>query len=290
RQVDNLPHGERQVADVPPQAPEARAWLGSAVAIKDPTSALFLRQNGSNLLIVGHREEAALGVLAAAMISLAAECRGLGTSVPSNTTGSTAKFYILDGTRADAPEAGYWNRLAAAIPGVKQAGVRDAASLVAEIAAELAARQQQAHDDHAPIFLFIYNLGRFRDLRKEDEYGFSSDDQPASPAKQFADILREGPPLGIHTLVWCDTYSNVTRILDRRNMQDFEMRILFQMNGNDSSSLMDTPEAAKLGVHRAILYDEGQGTSEKFRPYGLPSNEYLASLAQQLAPYSSRST
>jgi len=63
-------------------------------------------------------------------------------------------------------------------------------------------------------------------------------------------------------------------MLDRQSLQDFEMRILFQMNGNDSSSLMDSPEASRLGVHRAILYDEGQGLVEKFRPYGLPSNEY----------------
>ena len=44
--------------------PAPQAWLGSAVAIKDPTAAVFLRQNGSNLLMVGHREEASLGVLA----------------------------------------------------------------------------------------------------------------------------------------------------------------------------------------------------------------------------------
>ncbi len=71
-------------------------------------------------------------------------------------------------------------------------------------------------------------------------------------------------------------------MLDRQNLQDFEMRVLFQMNANDSSSLMDSPEASRLGVHRAILYDEGQGLAEKFRPYGLPSNEYLAWVRKQL--------
>ena len=60
------------------------------------------------------------------------------------------------------------------------------------------------------------------------------------------------------------------------------MRVLFQMNANDSSSLMDSPEASRLGVHRAIFYDEGQGLVEKFRPYGLPSDEYLAWVKKQL--------
>ena len=71
-------------------------------------------------------------------------------------------------------------------------------------------------------------------------------------------------------------------MLDRQSLQDFEMRVLFQMNANDSSSLIDSPEAARLGVHRAIFYDEGQGLMEKFRPYGLPSTEYLAWVKQHL--------
>jgi DNA segregation ATPase FtsK/SpoIIIE, S-DNA-T family len=156
--------------------------------------------------------------------------------------------------------------------------------MLAEIVAELEARHQSGAEDVQPIFLFLYNLGRFRDLRKEDDFGFSSDDGSSStPAKKFVTILREGPPQGIHTLVWCDTYANVNRQLDRRNLQDFEMRVMFQMNATDSSSLMDSPEASRLGVHRAILYDEGQGVMEKFRPYGIPSPKYLAWVKEKLS-------
>ncbi len=57
----------------PESAPAVPAWLGSAVAIKGPTAAVFRRQNGSNLLLVGHREEAALGVMSACFISLIAQ-------------------------------------------------------------------------------------------------------------------------------------------------------------------------------------------------------------------------
>ncbi len=57
----------------PESCPAPVAWLGAAVAIKDPTSAALLRQNGGNLLVVGHREEAALGVLANGLLSLAAQ-------------------------------------------------------------------------------------------------------------------------------------------------------------------------------------------------------------------------
>jgi DNA segregation ATPase FtsK/SpoIIIE, S-DNA-T family len=277
---DNPRLGELLTADSwPTAAPAVQAWLGSAVAIKDPTAAVFMRQNGSNLLLVGHREEAALGVMGACFVSIAAQIspRPLGE-------GTEPRFYILDGTRSDAPEVGFWNRLAAVAPQtVKTAGVRGAAEVVAEIAAELAARQQDGCDNAPPIYLFLYNLARFRDLKKEDDFGFSSGEgKAANPAQQFAAILRDGPPLGIHSIVWCDTYSNTSRMLDRQSLRDFEMRVLFQMNANDSSSLMDTPEASRLGVHRALLYDEGQGRMEKFRPYGLPAAEWLARVKEQL--------
>ena len=52
---------------------EPHFWFGSAVAIKGPTSAVFARQAGSNLLMVGHREEASLGVMATGLIGLAAQ-------------------------------------------------------------------------------------------------------------------------------------------------------------------------------------------------------------------------
>ena len=53
-------------------------------------------------------------------------------------------------------------------------------------------------------------------------------------------------------------------------------------DGGDSANLMDTPEASRLGVHRAFLYDEEQGEYEKFRPYGLPNADWLREVKQHL--------
>jgi DNA segregation ATPase FtsK/SpoIIIE, S-DNA-T family len=271
-----------QIGPVPFSTP--RAWLGAAVAIKDPTSVAFLSQNGANLLLVGHREQSALGIMANCMISLAAHNnKGVGSLYFQREGSDTKKtpdpFYLLDGLRGDSQEAGFWDRVMPAMPpGVKIAQPRDTAEILAEITAELNLRQEHSQESGPPIYLFLYNLSRFRDLRRDEDFGFSSygNDKPANPAKQFQNILREGPSLGIHTIVWCDTYNNVTRFLDRQGLRDFEMRVLFQMNSTDSSNLMDTPDASRLGTHTAIYYDEGQGRMEKFRPYGLPSDEWLA--------------
>ena len=267
-------------ASWPETCTEPHFWLGSAVAIKGPTSVVFARQAGSNLLLAGQREEASLGVMATGLIGLALQHspQRPGEGRPS------PRFRILDGTRPEAPEVGYWKRVVEALPhDVTIGGVREAPDILGEIAAELARRQQEGQDSSEPIYLLIYNLGRFRDLRKEDEYSFGrDDDKPATPGKMFTTILRDGPACGIHTIAWADSYATINRLLDRQSLRDFDLRVLFQMNATDSSSLMESPDAARLGVHRAIFYDGGHGQMEKFRPYGLPSAQWLAEVQRQL--------
>ncbi len=266
----------------PDRLPVARAWVGAPVAIKSPTAAQFARQGGSNLLVVGHREEAALGVLVSCLISLAAQHApgGRGNDCPG------ARFYIFDGTRAGTRAAGLWQLLAEVLPHeVRVVPPRGAAPVVQEIAEELARRRQDDQTDAPPLYLVVNNLSRFRDLRKaDDDFGFSSfgEEKPASPGAQFASTLREGPEFGIHSLLWCDTYNSVTRSIDRQGLRDLEMRVLFQMNAADSSNLIDSPAASHLGVYRAVFYDEGQGRLEKFRPYAIPSEPWLRQVREQL--------
>jgi hypothetical protein len=243
-----------------------KAWIGAAVAIKEPTFASFGRHSGSNMLVVGSWEESALGVLANAVIALAAQ---------------GGQVHILDGTRPESPEAGTWQRIADAIPDkIKVAGMRDTAHIVNELAVELARRESTGEEDAPSMYLVIFNGGRFRDLRRgEDDFSFSSDrDKPPSPDKQWGEMLRNGPAWGIHSLVWCDSFNNVNRMLDRMTLREFEMRVAFQMSAADSASFLDNPAATKLRQHRGLFASEDLGTVEKFRPYGIPTDEWLATL------------
>ena len=56
-----------------PEEPKAdSAWLGDPIAIKDPTAVTFRPQSGGNLLIVGQKDVAALGMMTTALVSIAA--------------------------------------------------------------------------------------------------------------------------------------------------------------------------------------------------------------------------
>jgi S-DNA-T family DNA segregation ATPase FtsK/SpoIIIE len=249
----------------------AKAWLGAAVAIKEPTFVSFPRNAGSNLLVVGSEEESAFGVLANAVVALA--------------TQGTPRFFVLDGSRPDSPFGGAWQQLAVALPeSVAIAGPRDIARTMAEITAEVARREAASEEDAPPWYLVIHDAGRFRDLRRnEDDFSFSSDrDKPARPDKQWAEILRNGPAWGVHSLVWCDSYNDVHRLVDRQTLREFELRVLFQMSAADSTNLLDTPAASRLRQHRGLFYSDDLGTQEKFRPYGPPSEAWLAKVRKAL--------
>ena len=42
------------------------------------------------------------------------------------------------------------------------------------------------------------------------------------------------------------------------------------MSANDSASLIDSPKASNLGLHRALFFNEQEGRLETFRPYAQP--------------------
>jgi DNA segregation ATPase FtsK/SpoIIIE, S-DNA-T family len=264
-------------ATAAPPATAPRAWIGEAVAIKEPTAATFRPQSGCNLLLVGQNEDAALGSMAMAVVSLSAHHAPGATSAP--------RFYLLDGSSAHSSHGAALARLASVVPNASLVGRRELPAVVNELASEVARRQADADAAGSPVYVLVYGLHKLRDLRRDEEdfgFGRSDPDRPPDPAKQFTNLLREGPAVGVHVLAWCDSVNNLQRTWDRQTLREFEMRVAFQMNSNDSSTLIDVPLAAKLGPNRAWFVSEESGLLEKFRPYRWPSEEWLDSVARRL--------
>jgi hypothetical protein len=246
----------------------ALAWLGAPNSIKGPTAALFQRQSGSHLLIVGQAAEPSLAMLS---ITLA----GLALQYPPGQVG----FVILDPSGLE--EDSLFQRLAATLPHpVRIGGTAEVSGLMGELAGELAARAPTAGRDSPDLFLVVHDLQRFRALRQEDDFrfGFDGDGGAEKPGKVFADLLGEGAPCGMHVIVSTDTWNNVSRWIPRKLMAEFEMRVLFQMSANDSANLIDSPAASSLGLHRALFHNEHLGSLETFRPYAMPDESWFKEL------------
>ena len=260
-----------------------RVWLGAPNSIKGPTEAVFQPQTGGNLLIIGQSEEREMTLLAVALVSLAAQYnRG-----KTDGAGGGVRFVVLDTTPPGFPERDFLERVIRALPHpVTPAGNSNLVETMGALADELkrrAAGESQTGGAAPETFVLIHGLQNFKKLRQEDEFSFSAGDSGApNPAAILQTLISDGPAHGIHVIATCDTYNNVNRFLGRKMLAEFEMRVLFQMSASDSASLVESPEASTLGLHRALLYNDREGYTEIFRPYARPGNEWLEEVGRAL--------
>ncbi|MCL0105881.1 FtsK/SpoIIIE domain-containing protein [Thermodesulfovibrionales bacterium] len=256
----------------------AEVFLGEPIAIRPPTTARFRRRSGGHLLVVTREETEGVGLLTSALLSLVAQ------HPPSET-----KFYILDFSSADASWADLTKELATLLPhSVKVLGRRDLPGLLRQLVELTRQRLEEEIPGGQRDYLFIQGLHRIRDLRQESQdyrWGGREEDQSLSLSEQFMLLLREGPEAGVHILCWCDTYGNLARVVDRRSLGEFTIRMAGVMSGDDSMNLLDDPAASRLDKpHRMIFFDEERpGYLEKFRPYALPERIWLREFTEKLS-------
>jgi DNA segregation ATPase FtsK/SpoIIIE, S-DNA-T family len=257
-------------------ATAGRLWLGAPNSIKGPTEAVFHRQSGNHLLMVGQRDEAVLAMLSVGLVALAA-----------GFTPEGARFILCDATPQGTAPRDYLERVAQVLPqGVTLVKPGDLPEIMKGLATEKARRLEESDPNAAtPVFLFIHGLQRFARFRYEEDFGFGSGGEgaDANPGAVLNDLICEGARLGFHVIATCDTYNNVSRFLSRKALSEFEMRVLFQMSVNDSASLIDSPKAGMLGLHRALFYNSQEGHLETFRPYALPGLDWVEEAGDQLA-------
>jgi hypothetical protein len=255
----------------PPE--QAGVWLGAPNSIKGPTEAVFRRQSGGNLLVVAQSEERTLTILSVALISLAAQYSRDGV-----------RLVVIDNSPAGSPPREFLQRAIGFVPQtIVQAGNSNLAEVMEGLAEELR-RRTEDESAGAEIFVLIHSLQNFKRLRQEDEFSFSSSDSggSANPAATLLKLITEGPGRGMHVIITCDTYNNVSRFLGRKTLTEFEMRVVFQMSAADSASLIDAPNGSALGLHRALYYNDREGHLETFRPYAQPDGKWLEEAAGYL--------
>ncbi len=252
------------------------AWLGAPNSIKGPTAAGFHRAGGSNLLVVGQRDEATASILLAGVLSLAAQ-----------HPPGTARFILVDGTPANDARGALIRMLKDTLPGTFEWVLPgDVPRAVHALSAEREERERHGSAGHPAVFLVLFGLHLCKKLKPDDSFAFSSEpaDPMANASAPFLALAADGPGLGLHVMASVDSYNNVSRYLGRKGLSEFESRVLLQMSASDSSSLCDQPVASGLGLYGALLYNDREGRIETFRPYLLPSEAWLRDAATRLRP------
>lgn len=267
-------------------------WLGEPLAIAAPTQVQLRRAGGQNVVIVGQDEKMVNSLLAFTMLSSAfRRTAPLEDGQPGPASRMTL---LLD--RTDTDFASDLMDLGQRCPAERLSigTTADTTATMQELIAEIVRREESSdHVAQATWVLAIRNVGQFRDLKKaEDDFGMGGfgEPKPETAASQFADVIKRGPNVGIHVVLWSDTFSNAIRWLSNSLLREFETRIAFRLNQTDSSSLVDSPVAAGLENGRAIIYRDQTGTTEKFRPFAWPSTEWLDQLPSDAHRTTSEST
>src|SRR5262249_39065758 len=158
----------------------------------------FRKQSGSNVMILGQQEEIAVALTVSSLVSLSA---AVDPALPEPT------IHLVIGQALDSASEALIQTLTEGLP-VRLWQVRELGTLLNQLAGGIGGRGQRVGP---PQFLFIYGLQRLRDLRRaDDDYGFSKKSEK-TPSQQFTHILKEGPPSGVFTMLWCDTLINLQR-------------------------------------------------------------------------------
>ena len=250
-----------------PQQGTPRLFLGAPNAIKGPTEIAFDRQSGSNVMIVGQRDDAVEAMTAIGIRLLKAQM------------GDKARIVLIDGQVSD-PNSRSWLKEVVPVFGdkIEVPTSNEIGDKLNELAAEMKARGEEgtAADD-TTTFIFILGLQRYKKLRYEEDFSFSLEEsgEDAKPSDSLNDLICEGAALGFHVIVSLDTYNNVNRCVSRKALAEFEKKVLFQMSAADSASLIDSGKASDLGMNRALYYNEPTGVVELFRPYAQPELDWF---------------
>ena len=213
-----------------------------------------IRQNGSNVLIVGGDETASLSILH--------------HSVEQAVTQSDekAEFYLCDKTNVDSNNYGILQRLTK-YPHISYCEDDAAIEQVITTLYDKLEKRKKGEEERDRTLLVLADLFNVRSMRKS---GYNI---PAI-TQSLQTILRDGPAFGIHTLATFKSYSNFSQLLDAINtLQDFDIRIelrggeghkIFGTNAFDAQK--DSPTKQNIGVIQTTA-DTQQ--LQKFKVYSL---------------------
>ena len=101
----------------------------------------------------------------------------------------------------------------------------------------------------APHFLVLFGLQGSRGLKKD---GY----QPSETGGRLLELVREGPDLGIHVIVWADTMSNLLGVFKNTDLSEFGGKLV--LTGGDATRALGAHHqpAPKLTAGYSFLLDE----------------------------------
>jgi len=242
----------------PVPAPTTSAWLGEAIEIKPATAAVFESFVRSNLLVIGD-EEHGHALLLATLLSAAVQ------RSPADVSFELAEF-----ARPSSSFHRYFDPVRDLPHGIRIVGAACALDVLRDLTKDLEARLADAGAASQPRrFFMVGGLHRWQELGADSEWG-----KPTEATTLLTRLAEHGPEVGIHVVVWADSYATAERALRRPGIGQFTLRVALRLQSpTESDALLGVPAAASLADDRALFRDVDwpHEQVEKFKPYSTSS-------------------
>jgi len=246
---------------IPSSMPESVGiYLGESISIHETDICAILRkESANNILILGGEPHVAQRIAYYATISAS-----------TAHTDQSATFVTLNFMRREDTLNEELQSVFESLPFSSQI-VSKTAEIVETLTAIKEEIDERRKDEERPqdhIYLSIY---AFQLARMFDKGGRRGDD--VSESGMLLDyILKNGPAVGVFTIMQCDNWDNLSRI--GNPLSSFTYRIALQMTENDSNKITGSSIASKLfvfnrpsSVYRAYFRDNNRNINIKFKPY-----------------------
>lgn len=246
---------------IPSSMPESVGiYLGESISIHETDICAILRkESANNILILGGESHVAQRIAYYATISAS-----------TAHTDQSATFVTLNFMRREDTLNEELQSVFESLPFSSQI-VSKTAEIVETLTAikeEIDERRKDEERLQDHIYLSIY---AFQLARMFDKGGRRGDD--VSESGMLLDyILKNGPAVGVFTIMQCDNWDNLSRI--GNPLSSFTYRVALQMTENDSNKIAGSSIASKLfvfnrpsSVYRAYFRDNNRNINIKFKPY-----------------------
>ena len=124
------------------------------------------------------------------------------------------------------------------------------------------------------LVLILYGFHRARDFDTEAA-GFDAD---VDVGEMLSRIVRDGPEVGVHTVVWSESATATTRRMSGAARREFSWRVVGAMSEDDSQSLIGTAGAVGLRDQQIIVANDDLGVMRRCTSLSCPPAEWAASL------------
>jgi len=236
--------------------------IGQPMTISGNADVVLRRESGANLALVLRDQDS--GPQAALTMVLASILRGA-TDGAAEPIVDVLDFLSIDEAVEDLLD-----------PFVAQGTVRlgrrrQLRERLEEFVEEMATRLGEDDYRSPSKVLVLYGIHRARDLDSDGD----SDDDGTDLGELLDRLLRDGPEVGLHTVMWSDTLAAMHRRISRTGLKELAWWVLGPMSPDDSRAITDTDAAASLRSHQALVFNGDTDQVRRITLFERPSAGWI---------------